>query len=562
MKKLRSVKRHILSKQSLVWVATFAVIGVITLLVSHAATGSYSIEPEDGTASGGATQIADASASQGRAIKFGAPAVGGVGVDSSCVFASAPAGTQAAFCDGFNQPTVNPAGSRSGDLNDLIWGTSRARGDGQWTSYDTFNHTVLDEIANQNVTINGGPLCGQSGTFAPPTDIKICNGVMQEGTNSGFGVVSLAMYPKQPFDFAGRTGTVSFDVSLDSRGNHDVWPEFWLTDKPVPDPFKHLTSWASLPKNGFGLMFDASCDYHGGCAPGCPSSPNVNDHYVNVGEGFVIRDYVKQTWNYSFAASGNDGILQTQNCIKEPITGDGTLNHIELRVSQNQIDIWGTDAALPSQLTAAWITANLKHMATLTNVNLNQTRGLIWIEDAQYNPTKGDATHFYHRFYWDNVGFDGPKTYRDLAYDVANVPNSGPAGSDFNPNYAVTAGGSVSLTFKNVNKGTADKGAACTATVPCALLTLNYQRQNGLLTTLNFTLNGHAYSYTLPFNDTLDLSSGLDNAFDNSPRTIAIPITIGDVVSGDNVLNITSTTGDTVEYRNLDLIMVNAAPVP
>ena len=50
------------------------------------------------------------------------------------------------------------------------------------------------------------------------------------------------MYPKQPFDIAGRTGTIAFDVSDDSHGNHRAWPELWYTDQPVPAPFDHFSS--------------------------------------------------------------------------------------------------------------------------------------------------------------------------------------------------------------------------------------------------------------------------------------------------------------------------------
>ena len=104
----------------------------------------------------------------------------------------------------------------------------------------------------------------------------ICNGQLREATNdnpSGVfdnGTVTvLAMYPKQPFDFAGRTGTVSFDVSNDSHGTHSAWPEFWMTDLPIPAPFGHFFN--SLPPNGFGVRF-------GGMAPaggqgGCPDQP-------------------------------------------------------------------------------------------------------------------------------------------------------------------------------------------------------------------------------------------------------------------------------------------------
>ena len=78
------------------------------------------------------------------------------------------------------------------------------------------------------------------------------------------------MYPKQPFDFAGRTGTVSFDVSNDTQGTHAAWPEFWITDTPVPAPFNHFNSWLSLPKNGLGIRFAANGEIgsHGICPNG------------------------------------------------------------------------------------------------------------------------------------------------------------------------------------------------------------------------------------------------------------------------------------------------------
>jgi hypothetical protein len=53
---------------------------------------------------------------------------------------------------------------------------------------------------------------GATPTVTPPNDVVICNGQLREASNdnpSGVfedgGVTTLAMYPKQPFDFAGRT---------------------------------------------------------------------------------------------------------------------------------------------------------------------------------------------------------------------------------------------------------------------------------------------------------------------------------------------------------------------
>ena len=76
--------------------------------------------------------------------------------------------------------------------------------------------------------------CGTTAWTYTPNDVRICNGKMFETVNDGGGVVNLNTYPKQPFDFNGRTGRVTFDVSADSDGSHGAWPEFVITDKPVP----------------------------------------------------------------------------------------------------------------------------------------------------------------------------------------------------------------------------------------------------------------------------------------------------------------------------------------
>ena len=52
-----------------------------------------------------------------------------------------------------------------------------------------------------------------------PNDVVICHAQLREAMNDEQqSVTTLAMYPKQPFNFAGRTGTVSFNVSNDTAG--------------------------------------------------------------------------------------------------------------------------------------------------------------------------------------------------------------------------------------------------------------------------------------------------------------------------------------------------------
>lgn len=54
--------------------SVFGFVGLLKLLTSHAATPTASIEPEDGTLSGGTNRVADATASGGNAVKFTAAA--------------------------------------------------------------------------------------------------------------------------------------------------------------------------------------------------------------------------------------------------------------------------------------------------------------------------------------------------------------------------------------------------------------------------------------------------------------------------------------------------------
>ena len=135
-----------------------------------------------------------------------APARAAAALAPGCNLLSAP-GATAALCETFDQPAG--IGNRSGDLNGTLWGVSRQlgavnSGQGQW--YDV-SPTIRQK-------------CGQSIQVLPPNDVAICNGRLVEAQSDQGGVTSLAMYPKQPFDIAGRTGTIAFDVSDDSHGSH------------------------------------------------------------------------------------------------------------------------------------------------------------------------------------------------------------------------------------------------------------------------------------------------------------------------------------------------------
>ena len=73
------------------------------------------------------------------------------------------------------------------------------------------------------------------------------------------------------------------------------------------------------------------------------------------------------------------------DCVIAPPDDLGITNHVELRISQNQIDIYATDAGVvPTP-------ANLKRIAVVTDAKLSLTRGLIWLQDVHYNADKAES---------------------------------------------------------------------------------------------------------------------------------------------------------------------------
>lgn len=120
-----------------------------------------------------------------------APGSARIGSMRSCQFVSAPRAV-AAFCDKFNHPIGT--GNRSGELDGLVWGVSRA----------TSNNNPPQGMLYSWAAV-GRDTCGRLVLVRPEQDVAICDGQAVEAVNDNGGVTDLAMYPRQPFDFAGRT---------------------------------------------------------------------------------------------------------------------------------------------------------------------------------------------------------------------------------------------------------------------------------------------------------------------------------------------------------------------
>ena len=203
----------------------------------------------------------------------------------------------------------------------------------------------------------------------PPNDVRICNGRLYEASTDGGGQSTLAIYPKQPFDIAGRTGTVVFDVSSDSEGPHAAWPEFWWTDQPVPAPHGHLSSNTTYAMNSYGFSL---------------ASDTCGANGTNVYQMFITRNGRLEDVPFTKTA-----------CVAKG-KATGGLNHFEVRMSQTKVEVWAIGAGSTA----------IKQIA-VANLNMPMTRGVIWIEDVHYNANKFN-TQGTHTFAWDNVGFDGP----------------------------------------------------------------------------------------------------------------------------------------------------------
>jgi hypothetical protein len=419
-------------------------------------------------------------------ISAAATGAGGGTSFSACRFQKAAQPLRVAFCDSFDVAQPNPA-TRSGDLDSVLWGVSRISTKvniGQ-NEYNWFYPAQLRG-------------CGATQTVTPPRDVRICNGRLVEALSDRGEIPTLAMYPKQPFDIAGRTGTVVFDVSADSEGPHAAWPEFWWTDQPVPAPHAELPSEFPYARHAFGFVLTLQC-------------PN---NQIGVEKMYAIRNYVVQELPFTSTGCVNKGSVS------------GNLNHFEVLINQNRVEVWATN---PGSTT-------IKRIAVADNARLSLTRGLIWLEHVQYNGCKFN-NQCLHTFAWDNVGFDGPTPYRDLSFDAQDALV--PIGTR-----AVQLGYLVTRSGKSIQV----PGVTRRQTPTGAIVTFNWFPYTRSVPAVSVN-GGPVHATKWPFDS---MTYGW--------RTIAVPVPVSEIWNGTNTVKFTST--DETVISNVNIILIAGAPVP
>jgi hypothetical protein len=302
----------------------------------------------------------------------------GSGTPDHCALA------QLAFCDTF-QTIVG--GGREGDLDPAKWSFTRVTQAnnpeaGLVDNYLPFNAEFCT-THQMRLADNDSFICGQQ--FGESNH-------WMEGMADGGSYVLNSLRARQPFDFAGRTGNVVFDVDAKTEGSHSFWPEVWLTDEPVQGPHQDFPGTHSYPRNGIEFLFNADW------CPGAPQSQNALRQIV------VFNNY--QPTDYDF---------QYSPCFT---THDDKANHFQLKISSTSLAVSASDAG----------GANFREIASVATPPLPLTRGYLSFEHAQYAADKFNSTDTM-TYHWHALGFDGPVLPADRGYEVPDALQKQPDGT-------------------------------------------------------------------------------------------------------------------------------------
>jgi len=261
----------------------------------------------------------------------------------------------------------------------------------------------------------------------------------------------------------------------------------------------------------------------------------------------IVRNYVVQ-----YAVLYSDPNVQALGCAVMASGPDDNLNHVEIQVSQNQIDLYATNPGSTA----------LIHLATYSNANLSFTRGVVWLEDAHYNAAKGaDPTtdtpdESDHTFTWDNMAFDGPALNRDLSFDVLDAlqPTDQPSPCVPTPEAPLPCGGNlINLGYSiypasPVTLTTLPMTATNIAAAAASLLMFNFGPN--AVTTFSYTINGHPHTAPSPFTPTPNIGF----------PSVALPVPLTDLVPGAQSIVL---SGDTpMMAANVNIVLAGAGGAP
>jgi hypothetical protein len=308
--------------------------------------------------------------------------------------------TSPAFCDTFDQGPSAVRG-RGGDLDPSRWSAGRL-------APSDFLGSVVNPVTAAPI-----PPCKASFTQTsvfPKDDTLICD---PSGSRSAQLMTAVAIHNygnnsyliRQPFDFANRTGRIVFDVDAVSASSLATYIEIDLTDEPVPAPtFREGENFETGPVPKNGLMMKLSDN--------CASSGTA----IRPGNTLVYTNYLPATITPSFTVNGT-------GC---PKTRQGSLNHFEVQLSAQHVDIYGSDYSTDNGQTFP----NFRKIYS-ADLSVPFTRGYVHVSARNHATLKyGFGPDFV--YHWDNIGFDGPVVSNWRAYEIADNNTPGVNQSDGN----------------------------------------------------------------------------------------------------------------------------------
>lgn len=356
-----------------------AACALIVALVSGCGSGESAGRPR---ASGGNTS------SGGTAAHGGVPPSSGKGGADDVPFERPPYEPRPSSC-GFDEPAFCDTfedgpreGGRSGELAPASWSVARGV---------PYNSSSLDDAFRIGPALVGDCRDGVSHTrVLPDTDVLVCDPITTIPTRHALGTAAAQNYGlstyriRQPFDFAGRTGTIKLDMDLTNNGLGG-WPALIIAEDPSPAPSFDWQERGSGPKNGVEIEFGT-----GWC----------NDPHSLQPIIYTFADYVQTAFTPSFDCENVHSLTQPD-----------AFNHVEVYLTQRHLELWVSDASADG--------VEFPNFQKLWegDLDLPFDRGYVSLALRNHATLKywlGSAA----QLRWDNIGFDGPPVTSTREFSV------------------------------------------------------------------------------------------------------------------------------------------------
>jgi hypothetical protein len=296
----------------------------------------------------------------------------------------------AAFCDNFNAPSS--MSGRAGELDVHYWAAGR----------------LAPQLPTAHgVAIGIGPAvlpncrAGLPANVLPDQDTLICDPSADVGSNHLLVAAAAQNYGensyriRQPFDFGGRTGKIVFSAEGYVEKALYGWVSVDVTEDPINAPSFAVggvmnDEGSLLPRNGFEVQFQDPCS-------GRMPSPSFGVRMIDVFQNYTDKPMMPTSLVCVAAQKGK-------------------LNHFEISVSQQRIDVYATPFSADGTHFGAPV------LLYGIDVNLPFSRGYVHITVHNHATLKYSAnllSEWVAR--WDDVGFDGPIISNWREYEVPDA---------------------------------------------------------------------------------------------------------------------------------------------